>query len=147
METISDSSYGVVPVIRENGEWQVLVVHQISYRGDDFWIFPKGHAEDNETPEVAALRELTEETGVTSVKLEPALPLTISYTFNHENVRIDKTVIYWIGYCEAKDTVISQPHEIKELRWCSLSQAADLLTHKNSTDVLDKVQNFLMSSQ
>ena len=54
MGTKTDSSYGVVPLFKKDGEWQVLLVHQISYRGDDFWIFPKGHAEEKETGERAA---------------------------------------------------------------------------------------------
>jgi 8-oxo-dGTP pyrophosphatase MutT (NUDIX family) len=143
METKTDASYGVVPVFKKDGIWQVLVVHQISYRGDDFWIFPKGHAEVGEQEEAAALRELAEETGITTVTLETAETFSIAYSFTHENTRIDKTVKYWLGYCVNEDTHISQPHEIKELRWCDTATAEALLTHQNSKDVLAKVKAFL----
>ena len=62
METKNDISYGVVPLYQDGGEWKVLVIHQISHRGDRFWIFPKGHGEVGELPAEAALRELHEET-------------------------------------------------------------------------------------
>lgn len=123
--------------------WQVLLVHQISYRGDDFWIFPKGHAEAGENQVETALRELVEETGVAKVTIETAEAFTIAYSFTHEGSYINKTVTYWIGYCEDQTTQISQPHEIKELRWCDMAAAESLLTHQNSREVLSKVKAFL----
>jgi 8-oxo-dGTP pyrophosphatase MutT (NUDIX family) len=138
METKQDTSYGIVPLFRNGDVWRVLVVHQISYRGDDFWIFPKGHAEVDESPEEAAFRELEEETGVTEVALHSGSPISISYSFVHEGVRIEKTVEYFIGICSSQKTNISQPHEIKELKWCSFEEAQNLLTHQNSRDVLDQ---------
>ncbi len=144
METKQDISYGIIPLYEEGNCWQVLVVHQISYRGDDFWIFPKGHAEDGETSEVAALRELEEETGVTDVMLKNTEPIIVSYSFTHEDVRIEKTVEYFIGVCSSKNTHISQPHEIKELHWCSFEEAKELLTHQNSRDVLEKVKTLVL---
>lgn len=143
METKTDASYGVVPVFKKDGVWQVLLVHQISYRGDVFWIFPKGHAESGESETESALRELAEETGVTEASLEPAEVFTISYSFTHENARINKVVKYWIGYCDSQNAHISQPHEIKELRWCDIATAEKLLTHQNSKDVLAQVGLFL----
>ena len=144
METKIDISYGVVPVIKNcDGTWQVLIVHQISYRGDDFWIFPKGHAEGSERPKETALRELEEETGIKNVSLEPEISFQISYSFKHENIQIDKIVEYYLGYCADTKTTITQPQEIKELRWCDFQTTKDLLTHQNSKDVLGKVEVFL----
>lgn len=141
METKRDISYGIIPMFREGNDWRVLVVHQISYRGDDFWIFPKGHAEGSESPKEAALRELEEETGVPEVVVHNDTPISISYSFVHEGIRIEKTVEYFIGVCATKNTHISQPHEIKELRWCSSEEAYDLLTHQNSRDVLKQAMD------
>jgi 8-oxo-dGTP pyrophosphatase MutT (NUDIX family) len=143
METKTDVSFGVVPVFKKDGVWQVLLVHQISYRGDDFWILPKGHAEPNETPTQTALRELAEETGITDVVLDDDFKVTISYSFVHQDVRIEKTVEYFLGYCRNKDVHISQPHEIKEIRWCTREEAGELLTHQNSKDVLAEVAAFI----
>lgn len=140
METKSDASFGVVPLYRGSEGLRVLLVHQISYRGDRFWIFPKGHAEEGESPGETALRELHEETGVTAVSLLSEQHVNIAYSFIHENVRINKTVTYFVGMCEHMQTVITQPDEVTELRWCTFEEALHLLTHQNSKDVLEKVK-------
>ncbi len=143
MKVIHDKSYGVVPLYTTGGGVQVLLVHQISYRGDQFWVFPKGHAEEGETALFAALRELQEETGVTEVTLNGSKVFSVEYTFVHNDERIEKTVDYYIGYCKSTDTHITQPREVAELRWCSLEEAEQLLTHQNSKDVLNEVREFL----
>jgi bis(5'-nucleosidyl)-tetraphosphatase len=145
METKTDISYGVVPVHKNDGQWRVLVIHQISYRGDDFWIFPKGHAEGDETPEETAKRELTEETGITDVGIDSKNSFPVAYSFVHEGVRIEKTVSYFLGIVSDTTTHISQPHEVKELRWCSWEEADELLTHQNSKDVLKAAQETISS--
>jgi bis(5'-nucleosidyl)-tetraphosphatase len=144
METKNDISFGVVPLYRDGGEWKVLVIHQISHRGDRFWIFPKGHAEENETALESARRELTEETGLNDITLNDSHVFSIDYSFVHENVRINKTVDYYIGYCSNQETLITQPEEVVELRWCSFEEAEQLLSHQNSKDVLNRVQAFLV---
>lgn len=146
MNITKDTSYGVVPVYKDpTGKWKVLVVHQLSHRGTlhRFWIFPKGHAEGDETPAEAALRELAEETGLTEVQLETAQEFSIAYSFQHEGVRIDKTVTYFIGYCDAIETELTQPEEILDMKWTSFEKAYQQLTHANSKDVLKRVETFL----
>lgn len=139
MEVVKDYSYGVIPLFRNGEEWQVLLIHQISHHGDRFWIFPKGHAEDDETPIETAARELGEETGVKDVTLDNDRTFSMFYTFTHEGVRIDKQVDYFLGYCQSTDTVVTQPQEVCELRWCSLPEAMELLTHQNTRDILIEV--------
>ena len=138
-----DISYGVVPVFRAGEEYKVLLIHQISYRGDRFWIFPKGHTEGNETTFETALRELKEETGVTDIILESNLVCAVAYSFIHEEIKINKRVDYYLGFCGSQHTCVTQPQEIAELRWCTFVEAQLLLTHKNSRDVLDQVEIFL----
>lgn len=139
MDTKTDISYGIVPVWKHEHGLDVLIVHQISYRGDDFWIFPKGHAEEGETPLETAKRELQEETGIASVTVVDQEPIIIEYSFVHEGIRIDKSVQYFIGFCDSKETLITQPEEIKELRWCDVVTADALLSHTNSKKVLKEV--------
>ena len=134
-----DQSYGVVPLHMTDGEVQVLLVNQIGARGDLFWTLPKGHPEAGETPEMTALRELAEETGLDSVELDTAQMFTSQYTFRHEGVQIFKRVDYFIGWCTDTKTVISQPHEIAEIGWYTLAEAVDCVPHTNTKDILRSV--------
>jgi 8-oxo-dGTP pyrophosphatase MutT (NUDIX family) len=140
METKNDISYGVIPLFKVGNEWQVLVIHQISHRGDRFWIFPKGHAEAGETSIEASLRELAEETGLQQVTLKTDQVFSVQYSFTHEEVRINKQVDYYVGVCSNQDTNITQPEEVMELRWCTFSEAEALVSHQNSKDILHKVE-------
>lgn len=143
METRDDISYGVIPLFKKGDSWHVLVIHQISYRGDQFWIFPKGHPEEGESPKDAALRELKEETGISDVILKGTENFSMEYSFLHEGVKINKRVEYFIGICNSMQTNVTQPYEVAELRWCELSEAENLLTHQNTKDILKKVRAYL----
>lgn len=146
MSTITDISYGVVPLRRHAGEWLVLVIHQKSWTGERFWIFPKGHAEESETPIAAAARELQEETGVRGYVIQPTPTFVMRYTFTHAGNTIKKTVTYFLGIVKDVHTEITQPEEVVALRWCSLEEAKQLLTHQNSLRILEQVQAYLTTS-
>jgi hypothetical protein len=61
----------------------------------------------------------------------------------HEGVKIEKSVVYFLGTAGDTSTHISQPHEVKEIRWCTFAEAASLLSHQNSKEVLASVQAVL----
>lgn len=120
MEYKHDQSYGVVPVYKTGVGYEILLINQIGRRGDLFWTLPKGHPEKDETPELAALRELGEETGIHKVTLDHNGLFTSQYEFIHEGIKVFKRVDYFLGFCDDKETKITQPHEVAELRWCTL---------------------------
>lgn len=80
-------------ILNEKGE--VLLIGNLE---GDKWAFPKGHAEEGETMEQVALREIKEETGLT-VKILKKLP---DITYNHlktgEPIRIAMFLANPLGY-------------------------------------------------
>jgi bis(5'-nucleosidyl)-tetraphosphatase len=138
METQHDRSYGVIPLTKEGEAWKVFLIHQYGHGGDIYWTFPKGHAEKEETPPEAALRELTEETGLSVSELYEEKPYTQSYSFVSDGVRIEKEVIFYRG--EITDTAFTvQEDEVKEAGWFSLEEGLLKLTFEGNRALLKEV--------
>lgn len=138
-----DYSYGVIPVHKTAQGYELLVIHQISYTGDRFWIFPKGHAEAGESPIEAAMRELEEETGLTRVTLISDPTFTLTYSFKHEGEVVEKTVVYFIGEVEDPTTKITDTTEVAALAWVPLAEVEDKVTHKDTKALTREVVDYV----
>jgi bis(5'-nucleosidyl)-tetraphosphatase len=145
MKIHKELSYGVVPMFKKTGTWYVLLIYQASQHNSQpqFWTFPKGHPERGESATITSLRELEEETGLTSVILDEQQIFSISYTFILNEIHVDKQVDYYIGYCTTQNTVITQPNEVLELRWCTIEDAQELLIHENIKRLLNEIMQCL----
>lgn len=129
MQIEKDESFGIIPV-RETAEgWQVLLINQISRRGETFWTLPKGHMEEGETVTEAAAREFEEETGLSDVIIKSNKKFSMHYQFQHEDTTIDKTVYFYLGIVRSGEPVITQPREVKALEWLSFEDAIERATH------------------
>jgi bis(5'-nucleosidyl)-tetraphosphatase len=145
MQTKTDQSFGVVPVIKnEAGEWEVFLINQINRSGGVFWGFPKGHAENDENGQDAALRELAEETNIAINQLDINRPFIQKYAFTDNDILVEKTVTYFLGYVKSKDFTV-QATEVAEACWCDFSTARKLLSHENNRVLLDEVQEYLLN--
>lgn len=142
METKKDYSFGVIPLYKNGDTFEVFILNQISLRNDIYWTFPKGHSDAGETPVETAHRELVEEAGIKLARLDEAHTFTQSYSFTHNNVLVEKVVVYYLGFAENKTFTI-QPDEVVEGKWCTFSEARVLLTHELAKQLLDEVALYL----
>lgn len=96
------------------------------YRNDK-WDLPKGKAEGNETIEETAIREVTEETGVSG--LEIVKPLNTTYHIFKRNGRHKIKVTYWFEMKTSfKGNLYAQEEEgITKVEWLNETQAKDAL--------------------
>ena len=133
-----DESFGVIPLSKERGHWEVFL---IQHRGGRYWGFPKGHGEANETPFESAARELKEETHLDCVRLLKEEPLEESYWFRIEGKRVFKKVLYFIA--EVSGEVQLQKTEINDGKWVPLPDAIDQVTHPEGKSILTEVNRFL----
>lgn len=147
MQIKSDVSYGVIPIKKSTAGWEVFLIHQFSKIGNNsYWIFPKGHPEENETPIETAKRELKEETGLEADYFIPNNTFKLKYNFIFEGVKINKTVEFFVGII-TNDQYQLDNNEVKEAGWYSLSDAKDRLDYQDTKKVFKEVVNFLQSSQ
>ena len=118
---------GGVPVRRRgDGEIEVLLVHRPTYSD---WTFPKGKVKSGEREEVAAVREVEEETG-----LRCGLGRELASTQYTDPKLRTKIVRYWAmescsGRFEAGD-------EVDEVVWLTPDAAAKRLTYARDREVL-----------
>jgi len=141
--TKTDKSFGIIPIKRVGDQWQVLLIEQLSKIGDNsYWVFPKGHAEENETALQSAKRELFEETGLTAQKIVQEPKFSLEYSFQFDGVQIEKTVDFYIGVI-TDDTVVLQPEEVKEAGWYTLDEAMKRLDYSDTKKMFTQVQAYL----
>lgn len=141
---IKDHSYGTIPYfLNPDGTIEYLLI----YQKEGFRGFPKGHLENGESPEQAALRELREETWISDSQiLSKFEPLTIFYRFyDKEHHLIHKYASFYLTklWPLSKSQLSIDNFEVTEARRCKLDQALELLTHQNSKDLLHTAVDLL----
>ncbi len=97
------------------------------------WSLPKGHIEEGETPEEAAIREVAEETGINS-EISRELGV-IDFWFMAGGKRIHKTVHHYL-FKEVGGTLTPQESEVDEARWFPLEEIVELLAYPDEKKLI-----------
>jgi bis(5'-nucleosidyl)-tetraphosphatase len=139
MEPLYDNSFGIIPVYRSGSEIRYLLILHVKGR---HWAFPKGHANEGESPEDAAQREFTEESGITDYSLIGDGTFTENYTFLRDGRRYEKTVLYYTAVVNDV-TVTPQQTEIEDFKWAGYEEALGLITFEESRELLNRVHRYL----
>jgi ADP-ribose pyrophosphatase YjhB (NUDIX family) len=103
------------------------------------WSLPKGHIEEGETPEQAAIREVGEETGITS-EITKALGV-IDFWFMAGGKRIHKTVHHFM-FTEVGGTLAAQESEVDEVGWFPLGEIVGMLAYSDEKKLIAKSGDF-----
>lgn len=116
-------------VFRDTAEGREYLIIESSRGGE--WVLPKGHLQDNETVEDAALREVQEEGAVTA---KIAAPLgMITYRTAEEEVR----AVFFLA-CVDKQIA---PTEKRGVLWLPYEAARDLLTFDDTREMLRRAEH------
>ena len=97
------------------------------------WSLPKGHIEEGETPEQAAIREVAEETGITS-SITKSLGV-IDFWFMAGGKRIHKTVHHFV-FTEVSGVLTPQVTEVDEVSWFPLAEIVDRLAYPDEKKLI-----------
>jgi 8-oxo-dGTP diphosphatase len=117
---------GGLVVRRTSGQLEIALVHRPVQHD---WSFPKGKLEAGETLDIAALREVREETGMTCDLLR-----FIGHTEYVDRKGRPKAVAYWIMAPEGGFFLPND--EVDEMRWLSLEKAARLLSYPRDRELV-----------
>jgi 8-oxo-dGTP pyrophosphatase MutT (NUDIX family) len=90
------------------------------------WVMPKGHMEQGERPEDAAVREVAEETGLDIAILAPIAPTR--YTFGPDEGHRKR--VHWFLAERTGGRLALEPI-FAEARWVTPETARSLLTHES----------------
>ena len=101
------------------------------------WSLPKGHIEEGETPEQAAIREVAEETGITS-EIERSLGV-IDFWFMAGGKRIHKTVHHF-QFKETGGLLAAQESEVDEVGWFPLADIVGLLAYPDEKKLIARTK-------
>ncbi len=126
-------------VFRRDGERTFYLLIRDSYRN---WGFPKGHLEEGEEPSSAALREVSEETGLASLELRAPIEV-IDWNFRFRGRLIHKTCHFFLIETPDSRTAPQRAEGITACRWASFEQAVELVAYENARVVLQAAQAIL----
>lgn len=112
-------------------------------RERDYWGLPKGHIEEGESAEEAALRELFEETGIeeNEIKIIPDFKEFNKYYFKSEEETVFKIVVYFLA--ETKKETVAVSNEHRDFKWANFEEAMKLMPFENTRRVVKRANEFI----
>jgi len=136
--TQQERSAGVI--VFKTGEGGQKVYLLLDY--GKYWDFPKGHIEAGEDEREAALRELSEETGIAELELQDDFRHEIVYFFRPPGRGlVRKTVVFFLGEVESTNVKIS--HEHVGFEWLKGEEALARVKYPTAKEVMRAALNHL----
>lgn len=129
-------------VFRLDGREPLFLLIRDSYQN---WGFPKGHIESGERPEDAAVREVSEETGLAELRLRGSID-TINWFFRFRGQLIHKFCHFYLIETVESETSPQRAEGITACRWTSFGEAESLISYANAREVLRRAQEMVVAS-
>lgn len=122
----------------------IAEVALIQPRDRKAWSLPKGLVEQGETPEVAAQREVREETGLLGDIVGRIDTIKYAYTARWEDppVRVFKIVTFYLLHSTGGD-LSQHDREVDRVEWFPIDYAIAHATYAQEREILRKAQNLI----
>lgn len=108
----------------------------------NFWGFPKGHVEGDESLLETAQREIREETTLTP-HIDTSFHVYTEYDLPNGN---HKQMTLYMAEVTDKPTIKRQKEEIKDYEWLPYDAARERLTYDNLKQLLDEADEHLLAT-
>lgn len=135
LQRVDEVSAGGLVVDLASATTSAALIGKRDRRGRLLWSLPKGHLEDEETAEQAAIREIAEETGIRGEILGSLG--SIDYWFVADGRRIHKTVHHFLlratGGALSDDDV-----EVSEVAWVPFIELTQRLAYPDERTLMDR---------
>jgi 8-oxo-dGTP pyrophosphatase MutT (NUDIX family) len=135
-----ETSAGGIVYRLDDGRVLYLLIRD-SYKN---WGFPKGHLEPAEAAEAAALREVSEETGIQDLTLRGAID-TIDWHFRFRGRLIHKVCHFFLMETAERETSPQRAEGITACRWSEFDEADAMISYANARDILRRARDMVLS--
>ncbi|MFA6636950.1 MAG: NUDIX hydrolase [Candidatus Omnitrophota bacterium] len=102
-----------------------------------YWTWPKGHLEEGERLQDAAVREIREETGISDPDVMEEIGVQ-KYSFPSGDENISKIVHIFLMRYTGNESLTPQLDEISSAEWFSPEEAMDKIGYENSQNILER---------
>lgn len=143
MPTVEEVSAGGIVVDTSDEHLRVAIIARVNRGGRLEWCLPKGHPENGENNEQAAIREIEEETGIRGQIL--ATLGSIDYWFTVSGHRVHKTVHHFLLRATGGNlTIENDPdHEAVDVAWVDLQDLGRRLSFPNERRIVELAREVL----
>lgn len=138
---LEETSAGAIVIHRSDGTVKYLILHYPA----GHWDFPKGNVEKGESDLDAAIREISEETGLTDLKIINGFKKRIQYYYKRGDQLVKKTVTFYLAESKTKDVKLSYEHQ--GYIWLPIDEALAKVTYQNARNVLKEAHQFLTQTK
>lgn len=147
LRRVDELSAGGLVLDRRGPEACGALIGRLDRRGRLLWSLPKGHVEEGETEEQAAIREVREETGILGGVIGKLG--TIDFWFVADGRRVHKTVHHFLLLATDPDgglVLSDEDVEVSEVAWVPIAELSAKLAYADERRLLEKVSDLLAAS-